>query len=122
MSKLTLQTLILIVALWMPGLNAYAQNLPPEVEEVLTECELVTDALVDQRNRAIQAADRAAQERDEARGKLLFLVPEYETLKDENLRLHLKVAEAPNRWVWLGVGVGAGVATTVLVSLVLVSL
>lgn len=96
-------------------LNAYGQS--TEVEEVLAECEMILDEMATQRDRAIESADSAAQARDEARGQLLFLIPEYEILKNENSRLTVEAADKPNRWVWLGVGVGAGAGVTILIAI-----
>lgn len=113
MLKKTLQTLTLIALVSIFASNVYAQN--TEVDEILAECEVILDEMAAQRDRAIDLSDKTAQERDEARGQLLFLIPEYETLKRENLHLNVEVEQAPSRWVWFGLGAGAGVATTLLV-------
>lgn len=100
--------------------SAYGQS--TEVDEILAECETILDEVAGQRDRAIEQGDKVAQERDEARGRLLFLIPEYETLKQENRQLLVEVADQPSRWVWLGIGLGTGVVVTVAATLALVAL
>lgn len=119
----TLPILISMLLAFAFASNACAQSISPEeVESLLNDCEVIIAEVAEQRNRAIEEADTTAQERDEARGQLLFLIPEYETQKQDIRRLQIEVADKPSRWVWFGIGAGAGIVVTVAAVFALASL
>lgn len=103
------------------ALPAFGQN-TGEIENLLNECEVIIGEVADQRDQAIQEADKASQERDEARGQLLFVVPQYDALKDENRKLIRLEADKPSRLTWMAVGAGGTVIITLIGILVVTNL
>ena len=121
MSNKLLPTLILLFLGFGFASPTYAQN-TQEIENLLNECEEIIAQVAEQRDRSIKESDKIAQERDEVRGQLLFVLPEYEALKKENKALIRKEADKPSRLTWMLVGSGGTIIVGLLTYILLSSL
>ena len=109
--KSMLLALMTSVVLLGYGSLSYAQStdstpLPNDVEEAMVECDLLLEAMAKTRDDALRETNEVETERDEARGKLLFVVPRLVEVESANQRLQRQVESQPSRLVWAGVGAG----------------